>query len=305
MNIKCITITWLAKADLSSLNSGQGSGNINELKLYSYGTKPYVSGQSLRTALFQTMDRMNEGVIKCISEAPCGDVENCWACDLRGYLKPEEGTGGTRRWSPLKVSPALGQLPTEIVSDLLTRHSYIDKGEDKKSKDQRIAHVQLTENVYRAGIVIDVANIGRVIEPIIGSGKKKNSMEGWKEVIDIGDEERRVRTIAVLDSIFNLSGFAKQARAATSLAPQLVFASIKDTYNQRGLNVLEMDDDGNVKLDVLESALYESKALGDEVFIGFTPGIIENEEAFKEVVEKNGKEVLPVVEVFNRLKAQL
>ncbi len=305
MNIKCITVTWLAKADLSSLNSGQGSGNINELKLYSYGTKPYVSGQSLRTALFQTMDRMYEGAIKCIPEAPCGDVENCWACDLRGYLKPEEGTGGTRRWSPLKVSPALGQLPTEIVSDLLTRHSYIEKAEDKKSKDQRIAHVQLTENIYKASIVIDVVNIGRVVEAVIGSEKTKNSMEGWKEVVNIGDDERRVRIKAVLDSIFNLSGFANQARAATSLAPQLVFATIKKTYNQRGLNVLELDDAGNAKLDLLESALYEAKTLGDEVFIGFTPGIIENEDEFKQVVGENGEEILPVVEVFNRLKAKL
>ena len=66
-----------------------------------------------------------------------------------------------------------------------------------------------------------------------------------------------------------------------------------------------MDDAGNAKLDLLESALYEAKTLGDEVFIGFTPRIIENEDEFKQVVGENGEEILPVVEVFNRLKAKL
>ena len=50
-----------------------------------------------------------------------------------GFWQQKEGEGGERRWSPLKVTPGLGQLNTDIVSDLLTRHSVIAK-EDKKVK---------------------------------------------------------------------------------------------------------------------------------------------------------------------------
>src|SRR5690554_7335960 len=84
--MKGITLVWLTKADLSNLNSGQGSGNLTELKTYANGTKPYISGQATRTALFDTIARSYPDKFKCVSERPCTDVENCWSCDLRGFL---------------------------------------------------------------------------------------------------------------------------------------------------------------------------------------------------------------------------
>jgi len=302
--MKAITLVWLTRADLSNLNSGQGSGNLTELKTYANGTKPYVSGQATRTALFDTIARSHGDKFKCTSERPCADVRNCWSCDLRGFLAPKKDEGGERRWSPLKVTPGLGQIPSEIVTDLLTRSSVIEK-DDRASKDMRLANVQMTDNLYRFALVIDVDNIGLVKEPILEGTGKEQRVTGWEEVINIGDEERKIRVAALLDGVFNLSGFAKQARAAASLAPELLLAISQDTYNQRGLKALEVDDQGNIKVDVLANALRENIDLGNTVMFGGSAGVVENWDEVIGVLGKYQVEVMPVHKVIESLKSSL
>ncbi|MGI6365398.1 MAG: DevR family CRISPR-associated autoregulator [Bacillota bacterium] len=302
--MKAITLVWLTRADLSNLNSGQGSGNLTELKTYANGTKPYISGQATRTALFDTIARSHPDNFHCTSERPCTDVQNCWNCDLRGFLATKEGEGGERRWSPIKVTPGLGQLPREIVTDLLTRSSVIEK-DDRSSKDMRLANVQMTDNLYRFAMVIDVENIGLVKEPILEGKGKEQRVTGWNVAVDIGENERKIRLAALLDGVFNLSGFAKQARAAASLAPDILLAISQETYNQRGLKALEVDDDGNIKIEILDNALLENKDLGHQVMFGGRPGIVNNWDEVIEVLGKYGIDLLPVHKVIERLKSTL
>ena len=89
-HIKGITMVWLSKTDLSNLNAGEGGGgNVTELKTYDNRRKPYASGQSVRHALREAIERNNPDVFRCTPESPCGDVNNCWLCDLFGYLNPK------------------------------------------------------------------------------------------------------------------------------------------------------------------------------------------------------------------------
>jgi len=303
--MKCLSFTWLAQADLSNLNSGQGSGNFTELKTYDFGQKPYVSGQATRTAIFETIARTYPEKFICTPERPCADVENCWGCDLRGFLAPKEGVGGDRRWSPVKVTPGLGQLKKDITNDLLTRHSVMDKEGEKQSKDNRIAHVQMTENIYKFGMVIDVDNIGKVKVPVTEGKGKEERVVDWKVAVDIGKEARKERIKALIDGIYNLSGFAKQARAAASLAPDVLLVTVQDTYNQRGLKALELDEEGNVKEDLLDYYLAENSSAGNKIFFGLTPGIVKNEEKVKELFRNYEVEILRVSQVIDKVKALL
>ena len=302
--MKAITLVWLTRADLSNLNSGQGSGNLTELKTYAHGTKPYISGQATRTALFDTIARTHPDKFKCTSERPCADVRGCWSCDLRGFLATKEGEGGERRWSPVKVTPGLGQIHSEIVTDLLTRSSVIEK-EDRGSKDMRIANVQMAENIYRFALVLDVANVGLVRTPVLSGEKKEQRVTGWAVSVDIEEQERMERIAALLDAVFNLSGFAKQARAAASMAPELLLAIVQDTYNQRGLKALELDDVGNVKIDLLASALQENLDLGNTVYFGGNAGIVPNWNEVAESLVGHDVEVMPVHKVIQALKETL
>jgi len=303
--MKAITLVWLTRADLSNLNSGQGSGNLTELKTYANGTKPYVSGQATRTALFDTIARSHEDHFKCTSERPCADVENCWGCDLRGFLATKEGEGGERRWSPIKVTPGLGQISGEIVTDLLTRSSVVAKSDDRASKDMRLANVQMMENLYRFAMVIDVDNVGLVKKPILEGTGKEQRVTGWEKAIDIGPEQRKIRVQALLDGVFNLSGFAKQARAAASLAPELLLAISQNTYNQRGLKALEVDDQGNIATATLEVALQENTDLGNKVYFGGSSGVVDNWDEVTVLLQQYQVEVLPVHKVIDALKSAL
>ena len=313
VSLKGVTMVWLSKTDLSNLNAGEGGGgNVTELKTYDNGRKPYASGQSVRHALREAIRRNNPGVFLCTPESPCGKVENCWLCDLFGYLNPKPGQGSDRRWSPIKATPALGQIASEIVTDLLIRMSNKPKSEDETelpnnsevdteelpnddepntaTTDQRIAYVQMMANVYRTGLSLDVTNIGMVLcEEYEGKGKEQ-AFVGWKTDVNIDAKERRNRAIAVLEAIGGIADFAKQARNAASLSPDIFIASTHSRYSHRTLRALECDDDGNVDTDTLRVILQDLQADGATLFFGFTPHVIANDDALLETAKEFGLE---------------
>ena len=290
-NLKGITMVWLSKTDLSNLNAGEGGGgNVTELKTYDNGRKPYASGQSVRHALREAIERNNPGVFLCTSESPCGDVQNCWLCDLFGYLNPKLGEGFDRRWSSIKATPALGQISNDIVTDLLIRMSDREKSDEKQTRDQRIAYVQMMSNVYRTGLSLDVANIGVVVRAKYEGKGKDQAFGGWETVTDIKTEERRNRASAVLEAIGGIADFAKQARNAVSLSPDIFIASTHSRYSHRTLRALECDDDGNVNTDTLRVILQDLRDDGATVFFGFTPHVIKNDDELLETVKEFGLE---------------
>lgn len=299
--IKAIALSWITKSDLSNLNAGEGAGNITELKLYDNGKKPYVSGQAIRRALFDTIQRKDQEHFLCTAERPCQDIKHCWGCDLRGFLATEQGKSGKRRWSPIKVSPALGQIDNEIVNDLLTRHS--------DESDQRLAHVQMMENIYKVNLIIDVENVGRVVEPIIEEKKKKkkdkDTFKGYQTTLDLEPEKRLERVSAILDAVYHLSGLAKQARAASSLAPEILFITVKKTYNQRGLHYLDLDQNRHIHVERLALGLKEHQLLQDQLCVGWTPGIIQNETEVQKVLQEQGIPIVSVLEAIEWAKSQL
>ena len=288
--LKGVAVVWLSKTDLSNLNAGEGgSGNVTELKTYDNGRKPYASGQSVRHALREAIHRNNPDAFLCVPETPCTKVEECWLCDLFGFLNPKSGEGFDRRWSPIKATPALGQIASDVVTDLLIRMSDKEK-EDKQTSDQRIAYVQIMANVYRIGLSLDVANIGKVITPQYDGKGKDAKFNGWETTVEIEQKKKIERTVAVLEAIGGISDFAKQARNAASLAPDIFIASTHTRYSHRTLRALELDDDGNVNTETLRVILQDLEDDGAKLFCGFTPGVVENDETLTHVLDDFGIE---------------
>ncbi len=272
--LKGISVVWLSKTDLSNLNAGEGGGgNVTELKTYDNGRKPYASGQSVRHAIREAIERNNPGVFLCTPESPCGEVDKCWLCDMFGYLNPKLGEGFNRRWSPIKVTPALGQIASEIVTDMLIRMSDKPKSEGKESRDQRIAYVQMMSNIYRIGLSLDVANLGKVRKAQYDN--KGKEFKGW-DTESIDTAERRKRALALLNAIGGIADFAKQARNAASLSPDVFVAGMHNRYSHRLLRVLALDDEGNVNPDELRVILQDLQDDGVRLFFGFTPQVVTN-----------------------------
>lgn len=283
-------MVWLSKTDLSNLNAGEGGGgNVTELKTYDNGRKPYASGQSVRHALREAIERNNPDVFRCTPESPCGDVKNCWLCDLFGYLNPKLGEGFDRRWSPIKATPALGQVANDVVTDLLIRMSDREKSDDSQTRDQRIAYVQMMSNIYRIGLSLDVANIGLVKQAKYEGKGKNQKFSSWEKIVDINTGERFKRAVAVLEAIGGLADFAKQARNAASLSPDIFIASIHSRYSHRTFRALECD---NKKIDTetLNVILEDLRDEGATLFFGFTPNVVENGDELLATVKKFGLE---------------
>ena len=301
--LKGVAIVWLSKTDLSNLNAGEGGGgNVTELKTYDNGRKPYASGQSVRHALREAIHRNNPGVFLCVPETPCTQVAECWLCDLFGFLNPIAEKGFNRRWSPIKVTPALGQIASDIVTDLLIRMSDKEK-EDKETSDQRIAYVQMMANVYRVGLSLDVANVGKVVEPQYEGKGKNATFKGWETTVEIGPTVKVERAVAVLDALGGIADFAKQARNAASLAPDIFIASTHTRYSHRTLRALELNEKGEVKTEVLQVILQDLRDDDAEIFCGFTPGVVQNDTALTQLLDEFGVEIVNPIRALKNLIA--
>jgi CRISPR-associated protein Cst2 len=286
MNTQCVTLTWLSKVDLSNLNSGEGGGgNVVELKTYRSGRRPYASGQSVRHALREAIERGNPGCFKTTPEAPSGDIKEDWLCDLFGYLSPRKGEGSDRRWSPIKCTPALGQLDAEIVTDLLLRMSDLEKSDTGAAKDQRLAYVQLAENIFRTGMTIDVHAVGRKLVVEGNAATKTITKREWEDAYD--DVERQKRLRATILALGQMGDFAKQARNAVSFAPDVFFAAVLPTYTQRGLRVLELDGERNVDIATLKVVSRDLQQFeGAQLFLGYTPNVVKNDAELKAAAQE-------------------
>ena len=295
--LKGISMVWLSKTDLSNLNAGEGGGgNVTELKTYDNGRKPYASGQSVRHAIREAVERNNPGVFKCTPESPCGEVDKCWLCDMFGYLNPDPGKGSDRRWSPIKVTPALGQIASEIVTDMLIRMSDKPKSEGKESRDQRIAYVQMMSNVYRVGLSLDVDNLGKVRKAQY-EGKE---FKGW-DTESIDAEERRKRALALLNAIGGIADFAKQARNAASLSPDVFIAGMHTRYSHRLLRAMALNDMGMVDPDELRVILQDLRDDEVRLFFGFTPRVVINGDDLVAVVREFGLEPVNPIRALQNL----
>lgn len=306
MRYKNLEISWIFETDLTNMNAGEGSSNLKEIKSYNNGL-PYISGQSMRHALRQSMKREHKDDFKCTPEYPCGDIENCWTCDLFGYLLPGQGA---KRWSPIKASPALGQIRYPITTDLIFRMvedikcpecgeriyplaareggvKEIKKGSNlecpkcgKKFEApydirQAIAYKQLIKNIYKSNLSVDLANIGLEEVPKIENDK----LEGVEEIASISDEEKLKRIVAILEGVYNLSDFANQSREMVNASPDFVVIGLQEQYNHRLASVLKLHEDGEINIDQFTSVINDALAMENtKIFVGLIRGIIKNED---------------------------
>ena len=306
MEYKSLEISWIFETDLTNMNAGEGSSNLKEIKSYNNGL-PYISGQSMRHALRQAMKREHKDNFKCTPEYPCGDIKNCWTCDLFGYLLPGEGA---KRWSPIKASPALGQIRYPITTDLIFRmvedikcpncgeriyplaareegSKEIEKGTNLKCPKcnekfeapydirQAIAYKQLIKNIYKSNLSVDLVNIGLEEVPKVEDDK----LNGVEKIKYIKEEDKLQRISAILDGVYNLSDFANQSREMVNASPDFVVIGLQKQYNHRLASTLKLDEKGNINIEQFKSVINDALSMeGTKIFVGLIKGVIKNED---------------------------
>jgi len=284
--MKAINAVWIARTDLTNLNSGIGGSNLVDVKKYKFNgiDYPYVSGQAMRFYWKEAIRRLISTNDYCIANdkgETCGDIKKCILDDLFGFMTTEKKVGATTRISPIKMSPAMGLLALNdnLTIDFLTRRKPQEKAGELKGD---IVNVELTINLYKAGFSIDVVKIGGE-EKIDPTSKRSKGI-----VYEIDRNTRKQRIILALKSFKNISDFSKQTRVLTDFSPDIILLSIQNNYNHLIQKALELKPDSSIKLNIerFDEILSDFKKTNDKIFAGMLSGAFKNEDKIREVLEK-------------------
>jgi len=312
--IKGINIVWLSKTGLTNLNAGEGEANLVDIKRYKRMNKefPYVSGQAMRYYIKEAIRRNLDSEFMCIpdknGEPTCkGNIERCIGCDLFGFMTaikkgtklpthPKGHPGGAHtRVSPVKVSPAMGLLPFDenCVVDFLTRRKPQEVEEERRGD---IVNVEIGTNIYKCGLAIDVARVGRDED---WTGETLS----FKEIIK--EEERINRIKKVIEAIRFLTDYSKQARLLTDFTPDTICIGFQSKYSHRLQKLFELEDGAKINITRLKQILDDIKEYSEKIVFGMLSGVVENEDEVAEVFRSYGIPVKTPAEALNESVAYL
>lgn len=333
-DVKAIQLVWLSKTGLTNLNSGEGGSNLIDIKKFRYGGQefPYLSGQAMRFYLKEAIRRHLRPEEACVADEQgetCGRIAECVLCDLFGFMTTVPDVGALTRVSPVKVSPAMGLLPLEstMVMDFLTRRHRGVAVEQEAERRGDIVNVELAVNIYKAGVCIDVARVGREEELVQiaerqSTGRRRRGQEELPAVKPIfsvqlkdytDDSERSRRISLLLDAIKDFSDYSKQARLLTDFTPDFVLVALQHNYSHRLQKAIELKGDGTAQLNVerlrqiLQEVQEELVQVDDKpaIWAGIVDGIMENADEVKEVLKALNVPILTPRQVIDEAKKAL
>ncbi|MBN2186289.1 MAG: type I-B CRISPR-associated protein Cas7/Cst2/DevR [Dehalococcoidia bacterium] len=303
---KAISMAWLSRTGLTNLNSGEGGFNLIDVKKYKWERKeyPYVSGQAMRFYLKEAIRRkLDPGTREACVPDPqgeaCGEPDKCILCDLFGFMHPR---GAKIRLSPTKVSPAMGLKPLDgtLVTDFLTRRH---RAEEAGRLEGDIVNVELSTNIYKVGICLDLLRVGReeAFETFAETPRLIRSLK-FDDIIDEKERERRIGLL--LDAVKEFSDYSKQARLLTDFTPDVIIACLQREYSHRLQKALELERDG-LKLSIprLDQVLREM--IGEKFFAGILDGVLENTKEIHETLKKFKVEITTPREMIGKVKSEI
>ncbi len=257
-----ITITYISKVTLSSLNGGDKEvDNINPIKkitLSSGEELPYISSQAIRRALRDKLEELGNK-LSPVSKAsakkgapktemnPAEYVDD----DLFGFMDAKAGTGSEKGTSKTRTSP----IRVEALIALSTYKGDLDYGTNFMGKDKgidpNIFETEIHSGFYKGTILIELDRIG--------------CGDGFKE--EIPNEEKAKRVKAFIDSFRNLWSSGRQTRFLAQLSPQFIAAAYMKTKNPIFLETLRLDDNEQINLEMLKTVVNDySRFVEDSVF---------------------------------------
>lgn len=289
MKPNSITITYLSKVSLASLNGGDKEvDNINPLKkvtLSNGESLPYISSQAIRRALRNRLEELGHAVTKIQGsekkKAPIRtlmDPTTYIDDDLFGYM---DATNRITRTSPVRVE-SLVALST-FKGDLDYGTNYM--GQAIKGQEPNIYETEIHSGFYRGTILIELDRIGKERE-IIEAKDPGDTQVIYNDIID--NETKIKRVIALIDALRTLWSSGRQTRFLADISPKFVAAAYMKAKNPIFLETVEVDRSGKLNIDDLNSVaddyekFIESHVFGSQKAVF---GEIEGVESLKDAFE--------------------
>ncbi|HHW71240.1 MAG TPA: type I-B CRISPR-associated protein Cas7/Cst2/DevR [Clostridiales bacterium] len=291
---KGLTSTIIFKGQ--SLNYGEGTSNISELKKLTRGdgsVYTYASRQCLRYDIvrlghmlydwnLQVVDS-SRGTIQFKNEAT---IETSEEMDLFGYMKTSkksEGSAGgaNTRSAAVRLSNAISLEPYRSDMDLLTNKGFADR----INEHPNLANIEQHLSFYTYTITIDLNKIG---------------VDG-KITLDNSIRAQRINEFLDIVKILNREIRGRQE----NLSPLFIIGGIYDLPNPFFMGRIKVDtkngeyliETGSI-IDTLDMEILGNNLIED-TYMGIVKGVFGNE---SELISLFGDRALSIEEYFRLLK---
>ncbi|WP_211235540.1 type I-B CRISPR-associated protein Cas7/Cst2/DevR [Aminobacterium mobile] len=279
-NAKALTVTYLVKTTLGSLNgSDKEADNLSSIKKFTYENEdfPYGSSQWVRRALRDQLSNLgwelSEGKASTINKGAATTMQDPVKYiddDLFGFMGTVKGQAATKRTSPLRVSPLVSLTPYTGDLDFGTNYMSVNAG-----GNPNIFETEICAGFYRGTILIELDRVG--------------TGDGFNE--DLTPTQKAKRVNAILDSLQNLWSSGRQSRFLTDISPKFIASAILSTKNPIFLETLMLEEK-TIQLSPLIATLEDFK----KIILDNTFGVREG------FFDKTPEDTLPMGKAFDKMR---
>lgn len=288
--MKGLTFSVIFRAN--SLNYGEGTANISELKKFHRGNGDvytFASRQSLRYDMVRLGNQFfdwnldvvdkSQGVIQFKAEAT---IEDSVEMDLFGYMKTKAKSGASKRSAVVRLSHAVSLEPYRSDLEFLNNMGLASR----INEDSNLATIEQHTSFYTYTITIDLSRVG-----IDGD-------------IELPNEEKAVRVKQLLETTKFLNREIRGRQE--NLSPLLIIGGVYPIPNPFFLGRIQLKENNTEHLDIspLMDTLNTS-VFGENVKeltnIGYVKGTFKNEDELYNLKD----EILFVEDFYNVLSKQV
>lgn len=269
---KGLTFTVVFRA--SSLNYGEGTQNISELKKFHRGNGDvytFASRQSIRYDMVRLGNQFydwnldvvdkTQGVVQFKADFT---IKDSVEMDLFGYMKTKAKSGATKRSAVARLSHAISLEPYRSDLEFLNNMGLASRIND----DPNLATIEQHTSYYTYTLTIDLSRVG---------------IDGEVE-IDNNDKANRVNQLLEVTKFLNREIRGRQE----NLSPLFIIGGIYPIPNPFFLGRISLIENNQTSLnlepikDTLETSVF-GDSIKDLTKIGYVSGTFSNENEIKKL----------------------
>jgi len=289
--VKAIAIDYISKTSIGSVSGSETEienvPSVKKISLREGVQKPYISSQALKHYIRVIWEErgielsvppskieQEQGVKSKLD--PLKYIDD----DLFGFMFEEK----SRRTAPVRIKPGHGNLV------YLGDRDYGTGPHPTQAGEKTIFETEIYHNYFSNTVLIEVDRIGCGIDA-------RENFKG-KEC----DKTVKLQRLTFLfEAIRDLWGGGRQSRFLTDISPKFVIISCLNVKKPYLLEVIGTDEEGNIRIDDIKSAISEHDDIIDKKFIGISDGVFPN----KDIACKEFQDVLTTRQAFNKVIEQL
>lgn len=260
----------------NSLNYGEGTANISELKKFHRGNgdiHTFASRQSLRFDIVRLGNQFFGWNLDVVDKAqgvvqfkPDCTIEDSVEMDLFGYMKTKAKEGATKRAAVVRLSHGISLEPYRSDLEFLNNMGLASR----INENANLATLEQHVSYYTYTVTIDLSKVGVDQEIVLPNEERAKRVNQFLEITKLLNREIRGRQ--------------------ENLAPLFIIGGIYPIPNPFFLGRIELLDgvkdqlNTQVLRDTVKTTVFE-KEISEFTRIGFVSGTFKNEHEFMEIAE--------------------